>query len=100
MGIEVVFANKKLKRLETDVAYRAGFSQGVVTTFRKRMQYIRCATDERDFYALKALHYEKLKGKRKHQRSMQLDRQFRIILEVISSKHVTKVTIIGIEDYH
>jgi proteic killer suppression protein len=51
------------------------------------MQYIRAASDERDFYALKSLHYEKLHGKRSHQRSMRLNDQFRLILQ---SMHVGK----------
>lgn len=63
------------------------------------MQWIRAAPDERDFYRMKSLHYEKLKGKRSHQRSMRLNDQYRLILEIEEIKGRTLV-VISIEDYH
>jgi proteic killer suppression protein len=97
--MNVRFASKSLARLEVDEGYDAGHSNEIVDLFRRRMQFIRAAADERDFYALKSLHYEKLKGSRKHQRSMRLNNQFRLILEV--RKESSKIiVIVNIEDYH
>ncbi len=62
--MEIAFADDDLDRLETDPAFTAGFGQAVVKAYRKRIQQIRAATDERTFYALKSLHFEKLKGDR------------------------------------
>ena len=45
------------------------------------MQMIRAASDERTFYELKSLHFEKLKGDRSHQHSMRLNKQWRFIVE-------------------
>jgi proteic killer suppression protein len=57
------------------------------------------AADERDLYGLKSLHYEKLKGDRSHQRSLRLNQQFRLIVEL--ERHNGKtVAIIEIVDYH
>ena len=70
--MDVRFANDDLERLENDPNSDAGFEKGIVRKFRMRMQYIRSALDERDFYSLKSLHYEKLKGKRSRQHSMKL----------------------------
>ena len=92
-------ADHKLARLETELNYSAGFDQSLVRVFRSRMQLIRAAADERAFYALKSLHYEKLKGQRKHQRSMRLNKQFRLILEIEESQG-RSVVVISIEDYH
>ena len=78
----VRFSNKDLERLESDPGHTAGLDRDVVKAFRKRMQLIRAAPDERDFYALKSLRFEKLKGARKHQRSMRLNDQWRLILEL------------------
>jgi proteic killer suppression protein len=97
--MEVRFIKKDLERLEIDERYDAGYSQEIVDLFRKRMQLIRSAPDERDFYALKSLHYEKLKGCRKHQRSMRLNRQFRLVLEIKEEKR-KQVVVVSIEDYH
>lgn len=47
--MEVEFADKDLDRLETDPDDNAGFSQEIVRAFRKRMQVIRAAPDERVF---------------------------------------------------
>ena len=60
--MEVRFKDPKLDRLETDPTFDAGFAQVIVTAYRKLMQVIRAAPDERVFYSLKSLHFEKLKA--------------------------------------
>lgn len=98
--MEVEFADDGLDQLEADPRCTRGFAAAVISTFRKRMQLIRSAPDERDFYALKALHFEKLKGKRSHQFSMRLNDQWRLILEFKGKSPNKKVVIVSIEDYH
>lgn len=98
--MEVEFDDEDLDRLETDPRFAAGFAAAIVSAFRKRMQVIRSAPDERDFYALKALHFEKLKGKRSHQFSMRLNDQWRLILEFRGKGPNKKAVIVAIEDYH
>ena len=51
--MEVVFEDASLDRLETDSMFDAGFAQAIVSAYRKRMQQIRSAPDERVFYNLK-----------------------------------------------
>ena len=96
----IQFANRKLSRLEEDPEYTAGFPGNVVRAFRNRMQYIRSAVDERDFYAMQSLHFEKLKGKRRHQYSMRLNKQWRLVLELKRGDTGKVVIVVGIEDYH
>src|SRR5437879_4542071 len=98
--MDVYHPDKKLERLEYDEDYDAGFSAEVVRMYRKRMQLMRAARDERDFYALKSLHYEKLKGKRSHQRSMRLNARWRVILEIKPAKPKNIIIVVSIEDYH
>jgi proteic killer suppression protein len=93
-------ADRKLQRLEVDLSYTAGFNAQAIRGFRKVMGWIRSAEDERDFYALKGLHYEKLKGSRSHQRSMRLNDQFRLVLEVQDSSEGKVIVVVSIEDYH
>lgn len=64
------------------------------------MQTIRAAPNETVFYNLKSLHYEKLKGKRSHERSMRLNSQFRLIIEVEKELLGNVIVVVGIEDYH
>ncbi len=49
------FSDKGLDRLETDPEFKDGFGEAVVKAYRKRMQQLRAADDERDLYALKSL---------------------------------------------
>lgn len=98
--MEVAFANDRLDRLETDPSFSMGLPSAVVTAYRKRLQGIRSATDERDFYANRGWHFEKLKGKRQDQHSMRLNDQFRLVMEIIATDRARCVRLIGIEDYH
>jgi toxin HigB-1 len=98
--VKIEYADKKLEKLATDAKENGGFAQPVVATFRRRVQLIAGAVDERDFYALKSLHYEKLKGNRAGQRSMRIDKKWRLILEIIEAKKGNVVRLLGIEDYH
>lgn len=98
--MEVEFANDDLELLAKDASRSGGFAQAVVKKYRQRIQLIAASRDERDFYALKSLHYEKLKGTRSHQRSMKLNAQWRLILEIRESAEVHVVRIIEIADYH
>jgi proteic killer suppression protein len=93
-------ASRKLRKLEEDPDYYGGFAANIVRAFRMRVQLIREAADERDFYALKSLHYEKLKGDRKHQRSMRLNDQFRLVLTIEKGQRGDTIVIVDIEDYH
>ena len=92
--------DEELERLETEPAFTAGRAPAVVKGFRKVMQFIRAADDERDFYAMRSLRYEKLQGARDHQRSMRLNDQWRLIFE-FEGKGESKVVVVkGVEDYH
>jgi len=94
----VAFADKTLEALESEDD--PAFSDAVIRAFRIRMQSIRAARDEREFYALKSLHFEKLQGNRSHQHSMRLNKQYRLILEFQGEAEDKTVVIVGIEDYH
>jgi toxin HigB-1 len=64
------------------------------------MQTIRASPDERVFYHLKSLHFEKLHGSRSHQHSMRLNKQWRLIVEFEGSGSAKIISIVAIEDYH
>ncbi|MDC8770940.1 type II toxin-antitoxin system RelE/ParE family toxin [Roseateles albus] len=98
--MDVEFDDEDLDRLEIDAQFTAGFSQEVVRAFRKKMQQIRAFKDERDFMALKSLHFEKLKGNREGQHSIRLNLQWRLVLEIRGTHPCKVVGIIEIVDYH
>lgn len=98
--MNVLFKDDMLKQLEADSSFDGGFQSAVVKKYRKCIQYIWAAKDERDFYAMKSLNFEKLSGKRKGQYSMRLNLQWRLILEIRGDSPNKDIVIIGIEDYH
>lgn len=100
MAFEVTFEDESLEELERNPKHTAGYDRAIVKAFRKRMQMIRSATDERDFREMRSVRFEKLKGNRSHQHSMRLNDQWRLILEVGGERQNKKIRIVGIEDYH
>lgn len=94
------FDDDDLERLYTDRNFTLGFPPAIVKAFRKLMQAIRAAPDERTFYGMKSLHFEKLKGARKHQHSMKLNDQWRLVMEFEGRGPDKVVAIKSIEDYH
>ena len=98
--MQVRFRDADLDRLETDRNHTAGFDRAIVKAYRKRIQAIRDAVDERDLYAFRSWRFEKLKGSRSHQRSIRLNDQWRLIVEIEEGHPSSVMVIISIEDYH
>lgn len=98
--MDIAYADERLRRLAEDPTETGGYDAGVVKAYRRRVQYIRAATDERAFYAMKSLHYEKLKGDREGQHSMRLNDQWRLILTLAVNDQGKRVVILSITDYH
>jgi toxin HigB-1 len=98
--MEIEFRNADLDRLETDIRFDGGYGRDLVKAFRKRIQSIRAAADERDLYAVRGNNLEKLKGNRAHQYSMRLNDQWRLILEIKTASPKNIIVVIDIADYH
>jgi proteic killer suppression protein len=98
--MEVEFDDDDLDRLEIDPSFTAGQGEAIVRAFRKALQAIRAAVDERDLYQSKGRRFEKLKGKRQHQHSLRLNNQWRLIVEIRGEAPNKRIGIVGIEDYH
>jgi proteic killer suppression protein len=98
--MEVEFEDESLGQLESEPTYAGGFDAVIVKAFRKRIQFIRAARDERDFYAMKSLNFEKLKADRAGQHSMRLNDQWRLILRLEKRDSGKVVVVIEIVDYH
>ena len=94
------FADDDYRRIDENPSYSGKWSQAIVSKFRNRMQLIRAAADEREFYAMRSLHFAQMKGDRSHQHSIRLNVQWRLIVE-LKGKGVEKIVlVVGIEDYH
>ncbi|MXW90483.1 MAG: plasmid maintenance system killer protein [Rhodospirillaceae bacterium] len=98
--MDVEFEDDDLDRLEVDPRFDAGFQPGVVKGFRKAMQAIRAAVDERDIYASRGLRLEKLVGNRQGQHSLRCNDKYRLIVRFEGKGNNKKVHVIEIVDYH
>lgn len=98
--MDIEFKSEDLDRLETDAEFSAGYERGIVKAYRKRMQAIRAAKDERDLYSVKGNHFEKLKANRSYQHSLRLNEKWRLIAEVKSGNPKNTIVIVTIENYH
>jgi toxin HigB-1 len=95
------FKSKKLAALYTEEK-NAHKYPNVIDDFFEVMAIIEAAIDERDLYAQKGLHFEKLSGQRgkQGQRSLRLNKQWRLIVTLAEDEAGTYLQIIDIEDYH
>ena len=98
--MKVRFHDERLSRLETDPGYLGGHDKAIVRAFRRMMNLIRSAVDERDIRAMKSARMEKLKGNRSHQYSLRLNDQWRLIIEIEETDPKNTIVVISIVDYH
>jgi toxin HigB-1 len=96
--LRIEFKNKKLKALYTEEKSAHKYPN-VIDDFFDAMSVITAAKDERDLYALKGFHFEKLRG-RPGERSLRLNKQWRLIISIEEDEDGPYLLIIDIEDYH
>lgn len=94
------FDDSELEGLLFDPSHKSRYPVEVVKMYRKRMQFIRNAPDERSLRAMKSFHFEELKGNRKGQHSIRLNQQFRLVFRIVGEKDNKKLVLLAIEDYH
>jgi proteic killer suppression protein len=99
-AMEVEFDDADLGRIEAEAGFNAGYSLAIVRAFKKVLNFIRAAADERDFRTMRSLNFERLKGNRQHQHSLRLNRQWRLVIEIKEGNPKNVIVVVGIEDYH
>lgn len=98
--MDVEFRDKRLALLETDRAAETRLPISVINACRNKLVVLRAAPDERTLRNWKSLHYEKLEGKRSGQRSIRLNRQWRIVFTFSDECRPPVITVLSVEDYH
>ncbi|GJQ52456.1 MAG: hypothetical protein HKUEN02_13030 [Anaerolineaceae bacterium] len=95
-----IFKSKKIALLYSEEKGSHKYPPEVVDAFFEKMTIISAAPDMRDLYALKSLHFEKLLGTRKNDRSIRLNQQWRLTLRLKQDENGEFILILDIEDYH
>jgi proteic killer suppression protein len=94
------FKTKSLESLYQELKDAHKYPEKVVEGFFEVMSIIAGATDERDLYANKSLHYEKLRGSRSDERSLRLNKQWRLIVTLEIDDQGKNMLIIKIENHY
>ncbi len=98
--VEVRFADSDLEAIEVDPRPKTNLDAAIVRAFRKVMNIIRGAADERGIRAWRSLRMKRLEGDRSHQHSLRLNDQWRLIVEIDERVSPHVIVVISIEDYH
>ncbi len=98
--MEIEFQDKRLALIETDRATELKFALSIINSCQRKLEIIRAAPDEQTLRNWKSLHYKKLEGKRKNERSIRLNDQWRLIFLIDLNCNPPKINILEIADYH
>lgn len=99
--MELEFEDDDLRRLYTDTEFHLSrLGPDITRAFRRKVQLLANAVDERDIRAMRSLHMEKLAGNRAGQSSIRLNDQFRLIFRLKTGSEGRVVIIIELVDYH
>src|ERR1022692_2894342 len=82
--MDIEFRDSRLSLIETDRAMETRLPVSVITSCRHKLVVLRAAPDERTLRNWKSLHYEKLEGDRSGQRSIRLNKQWRLVFTLNS----------------
>ena len=98
--MRIEYQDDELQRLAVDGTYVAkGLGRDVVRAYRKVIQKLAAAPDERDLYALRGLRLKQLHGDRAGTHSMRLNDQYRLIVTFKTDGDRVAV-VIELVDYH
>ncbi len=90
-----------LERAEKDPRFDAELGPILVNAFRDKVDFLRSCHTEQDIRAMKSLHFEKLKGNRRHQYSIKLKHDAkRLIFQIIDRSDHKVIQIDEVADYH
>ena len=96
------FRSSKLECLYQTEEGARRYPPEVMDAFFETMSVIRAAIDERDLYALKGFHFEKLEGQhgKAGDRSLRLNKQWRLTLRFERDTEGKYILIIDIEKHY
>ena len=72
----------------------------MVRGFQGLIHLLRAAPGLNDLYAIRSLHFEKLRGDRLGERSLRLNDQYRLVVRIEDPGDGPEVVVLEIVDYH
>lgn len=94
--MDIEFHDNTLALVKTDRATETRLPIAVINSLRNKLVIIRAAPDDRTLRNWKSLHYEKMEGEEK---SIRLNKQYRLIFTISGESGSTKMTILRVWDH-
>ena len=98
--MRIMFANRKLEKMYLEGTGAERLPESVYVSFVDLIRFIIAIPDERILYNIPGLRPEKLRGKRKFDRSLRLNQQFRLIYRIEKDTDGNFFFVLDLEDYH
>ncbi len=98
--MDFLFATQELEGLYTKETNAHKYPKEVITGFFEVMEIIVAALDTRDIRAFKSHRYEKLKGRRNLERSLRINKQWRLIVVEENIDSQTTIRILKLENHY
>jgi proteic killer suppression protein len=99
--VRIEYGDEDLRRLASDADFKPKrWGRDVIMAYRKKIQILGAARDERDLRALRSLRLEQLAGNRAGTYSIRLNDQFRLILTFRTDEDGRVVVVLELVDYH
>ena len=99
--MRITFEDDVLRRLADDPDFNPKqWGRDVIRAYRKKLQLLDAAQDERDLRAVKSLRLEKLEGNRAGTSSIRLNDQYRLILRFTTDASGRVAVVLELVDYH
>jgi len=98
--VHIGFRDAKLQRTFAEGKDHARLGSNVFRAFLQKVQILADVDSEADLYAIKSLHFEKLAGDRQGQRSVRLNKRFRLVFTIHKTEDGSLAWIIEVVDYH
>jgi proteic killer suppression protein len=99
--VHLEFQDDDLRRLYVETRFRlAWMGSDLTKLYRRKVQLLAAAVDERDLRHMRSLHFEKLVADRAGQYSIRLNDKYRLIFRLRTGDDGRTAIIIEVVDYH
>jgi toxin HigB-1 len=99
--VRIEYSDETLRRMAEDPDFAPRqWSREVIRAYRKKIQLLGAAKDERDLRQLHGLRLKDLSGKRAGTSSIRLNNQYRLVLRFRTDPEGRVVIVLELVDYH